>query len=566
MTDVVSGKATSKSYLARRSTAEQRQSSNARKTAIQESLGVILVPSEHEITRRKSGGSILAVMQQAGKQAFTTPRRSVSEKGGKKQARALAYMNDPFIDALLGCQTTLPTQASNSPRGPRRFLIKRNAKAKGFTSNGTGSEMTSRTTGSGSSVSGAEPGYKAAASAHASNSTMKTSESSVSLSERSNASPFSRNLKKQRRPSYGFEQDDLGGSTHSSRTTQSHCQAANRRAIRSLNRDVDQDTRSVVSARSRRGRDLKIKSSRPTRTSRSASALRKPHRRRSDSVSSHRNRLDCDGSGGDWGNLEFDDLDDDAPALEPSYVHDHCALGIEPDYGHDVRTANVVGENLMTIGAQLVARGHELKKAARRGSMETSTMNNRNEKSWEREAYLEEHPGSQIASRMVPQVVYGTDSDDYDSESHIGFNYIITDAADTSSAASFISFGSIDDMMDMEDDDEMNDAGLNFSELHDAAFDAPEDAETVCSNNSLKGNTLCDSWRGLQFEFSDLNVASEKKKSRKKSRGKVGRSKSGEGLRPHGLPKVPRKPPNDEDSFSSCEAIPLTTLMRQMTC
>jgi hypothetical protein len=564
MTDVSSGKAPSKSYLARRASTAERQSSNARKTAIQESLGVILVPSEHDVKRRKSGGSILAAMQHAGKQAFTTPRRSVSEKSGKKQSGASAYLNDPFIDALLGCQTIPPTQASNSPRGPRRLLIKRTTampvvsskrtpKAKSETNSGSVSEMTSRTTYSGSPVP-------------ASISTMKTSESSASLSERSNTSGLTRTLKKQRRPSCGFEQDDLGGSTHSSRTTRSHSQATNRRAIRSLNQDMDQDACSVVSARSRRGRDSKIKSSRPTRTSRSTSALRRPDRHRGESVSSHCRRLHCDDPGGDWGNLEFDDLEENKGALETPYVHDNFVGAIESDYVHDVRTANVVGENLMTIGAQLVARGHELKQAARRGSMDASKMNDCNQRSWEREEYLEEHAGSPIESRMVPQVVYQTDPDDNDAESDIGSNYLITDAADTSSAASFISFGSIDDMMEMEDDDEIHETGLDFSELHDAAFDPPDDNENVTSDNGLKGNILSDSWRGLQFEFSDLNVASEKKKSKKKSRGKVGRSKSGEGLRPLGLPKVQRKAPKDDDSFGSCEGIPLTTLMRQMTC
>lgn len=129
----------SRSYLARGPSENDRKTSDARKSAIHESLGAILTspqPSVSSLSKRSlkartrdatrtprrtksSGSAVLGAMQSA----FVTPKRSSSTTS------ASGLLDDPFIDALLGGHGSLPSSSSSSSLTKRANMKKRRSGA-----------------------------------------------------------------------------------------------------------------------------------------------------------------------------------------------------------------------------------------------------------------------------------------------------------------------------------------------------------------------------------------------------------------------------------------------------
>lgn len=256
-----------------------------------------------------------------------------------------------------------------------------------------------------------------------------------------------------------------------------------------MNHDGDQDTGSITSARSSKSRRNKTKTSNPCQR-------RLP-------------RLD---SVGNWGTLEHDDLSDDEP---------ESITGGQTEY---IRNAHIVGENMMSLGADLMTRGHALKTVTRRNSL-----------TYENELFpphvdawrVGELSGPPVTSSMVvPDVVeLNDDCDQSDIESLVDaserYGSVTTDRprscandasftgdtlmGDLSSAASLASVFSIDGMSITEVDDEMDIALMNksgeeeapwthdveFKELYDAAFEIT-DGPMINDHNS---------WTALELDF-----------------------------------------------------------------
>lgn len=639
-----------KSYLGPR--ADERQLSNARKSAIKESLGAILSedsgppsrtrprPEDDTITsprRSKSGGYVLPAV--AG-QAFAQPRRSISSS-----YKSSGLYDDPFIDALLGAQSSVTTSSvtQQNPRkmwhglGLDQFKEKMGYK-KPFSgdesghysldASDTGASFESGTGGPNrkleqkrsrspsflrqraQATSHSERGTRSidkafrrlSLSSHHTRTTVGEESAPTSYSEhrrsinvqvrrapnrtRSDEQPSrlrwrqddeessdlpppplggampGRHIRRTRKKAvkqdsfYGLELEKEGQSTQMSPKTNSPSTSSHR-----TTRSKPKVLLSKVSSSSPRSPRSSHSRERPsTTTKRVTSSLRTPSTRERKSLSastsptattpstiSSRPREIIESTEG-WADLQLDALD---PTEMPVPV-------LDERYGNDIKTAMVVGENLMNLGVQLLTRGHDLKTAATRrnsllgrdsqrstkvethipieSDMEHITLGTKYPpKHWDRLEKLEQKKEMAAATsndyaddfmddeseiESLAGILdesrrrYDHQSSDLEAKHGTSINSLsshgasfasLMDGASSSNGTSFNSImdGSMDDVDDLDDED------LMFSDLHDAAYATHTTTTTTTTTTNTtdamdNSELFGDSWCGLELEFSEL--------------------------------------------------------------
>jgi len=328
------------------------------------------------------------------------------------------------------------------------------------------------------------------------------------------------------------------------------------------------------------------------------------------SVSSSQRRTVSIGSVGGWADLELNALEGDETASFAVAEHQPRPFNGEASYGEDIDMAWEVGENLMNLGVQLLTRGHDIRLAASRrnslvesahGSPSPRTGGNRRSVTYDGDGELHDDTLRSQRSGVPSQVLCTHDLDMHDRDeeeedieslagivdqdrgqsksSHSNRYTSSSSGSDLGASGNDISLNSLNSMnslmmmgsgdisgTNLPDDDEMeaimngiyDDVAPLRPQSHDSVSFRDNNESLNNSNNFNVSNRFEDSFRGLEFDFSDLDLGTPSAASSsgvnkaKRTRHKVGRSKSeGEGMKGVNVGARGGKPPTRRRSVKN---------------